>query len=94
MRGSSSEKTCLPVQSGFGLRMAGVGSWPSSSSPRTSIHMLRFIRSSWLMKVSRRVSSMQPSSESCTRPMVGLFDCGFISCCGTSMSSLISAIVS
>ena len=43
MPGIMREKSCLPVHSGFGLRMAGWGTLPSQEGN----HMRRFMRSSW-----------------------------------------------
>lgn len=64
-------RTCLPVQRGCGLRMAGMGILPSQSSS----HISMFIKTSRAMKVSRLVISRQPSSVSCTMPITGLLPC-------------------
>ena len=64
-------RTCLPVQRGCGLRMAGMGILPSQSSS----HISMFIKTSRGMKVSRLVISRQPSSVSCTIPITGLLPC-------------------
>ena len=43
MPGMMREKSCLPVHSGFGFKMAGWGTLPSQEGS----HMRRFMRSSW-----------------------------------------------
>lgn len=57
--GSSILNTYFPVHSGSGFKIAGYGI-PSLSS----IHIMRFIKSSWLIKVSLWVKSIDPRSES------------------------------
>ena len=68
--------TCLPVQRGCGLRMAGMGILPSQSSS----HIRMFMKTSRAMKVSRLVIRRQPSSVSCTMPITGLLPCKHRGC--------------
>ena len=60
--------TCLPVHSGSGLRMAGIGMRPFQSSS----HITMFIITSLPMKVSLLVIRRHPNNVSCTIPMTGL----------------------
>merc|ERR1719482_77315 len=60
--GMMSENTCFPVQSGFGLRMAGGGMTPSQSSPT---HMSKLKSKSCSIKVSRDVILAEANNESC-----------------------------
>ena len=68
---NSKGNTCLPVQRGLGLMIAGIGTTPSQSSS----HMRMFMNTSFSMKVSRLVISRQPNRVSCTMPITGLFAC-------------------
>ena len=88
--GSIMENTCLPVHNGSGLRIAGLGILPSQSSS----HIMMFIKTSFLMNVSRLVIKRQPSNVSCTIAMTGLFACGETIIFGTIINSLTSARVS
>eukprot|EP00160_Parvularia_atlantis_P017066 Unigene5718_Nuclearia_a/m.17455 Unigene5718_Nuclearia_a/g.17455 ORF Unigene5718_Nuclearia_a/g.17455 Unigene5718_Nuclearia_a/m.17455 type:complete len:351 (+) Unigene5718_Nuclearia_a:973-2025(+) len=81
--GMMSDTSCLPVQSGIGLRMAGTGTMPSQSA----IHMSRFITAALSRKTSRRVNLLMPLSASCTMPMTGRLLCGLTICVGTRASS-------
>mmetsp|Transcript_60051 Transcript_60051/g.190768 ORF Transcript_60051/g.190768 Transcript_60051/m.190768 type:complete len:303 (-) Transcript_60051:1662-2570(-) len=83
-------KTCLPVHSGVGLRMAGIGTRPSNSSS----HIIMFMKRSFSMNVSRLVICRHPRRVSCTMPITGLFACGETTILGTIMSSMHSARVS
>ena len=68
----SAAPTCLPVHSGVGLRMAGMGTVPSQSSR----FMMMFMNTSLGMNESRLVMRRAPSSVSCTMPMTGLLAWG------------------
>ena len=70
--GMMREKSCLPVHKGLGLRMAGVGIFPSHEGRNIS----RFIICSLSMNTSLFVILRTAVSVSCTMPMTGLFDCG------------------
>ena len=74
--GMMRENSCLPVQSGNGLRMAGVGILPSQEGRNIS----RFIICSLSMKTSLLVIFLTAVRVSCTIPITGLFDCGEITC--------------
>ena len=66
------EKSCFPVHKGRGLRIAGVGIFPSQEGKNIS----RFIICSLSMKTSLFVILRTAVSVSCTIPITGLFDCG------------------
>lgn len=70
--GMMSVNNCFPVQSGFGLMIAGTGSFPS----QVGKNMTRVIMSSFVKKTSLFVILRTAVSVSCTIPMTGLFDCG------------------
>ena len=70
---------CFPVQSGSGLRIAGIGRSPS----QLSIHMTRFMTYSLVKNLSLSVNILTPSKESYTRPMTGLFALGVTIYLGT-----------
>ena len=84
------ENTCLPVHRGSGFKMAGFGTMPS----QLVCHMRMFMKTSFLMKVSRLVMRRHASSVSCTMAITGLFACGETIIFGTIMSSWTSARVS
>lgn len=69
--GMIKEKIYFPVQRGLGFKMAGVGNF--SSYPT---HIIKFITSSFSIKVSLRVKSMTPRRASYTIPITGLLSLG------------------
>ena len=97
--GSSSENSCLPVHRGRGFSTAGGGrfSCPGMRGSTNSGYLMGIticMICSRVKKVSLSVSSITATSESCTSPMIGLLDCGEISCVRTHISSCASATAS
>ncbi|RNA23264.1 hypothetical protein BpHYR1_033063 [Brachionus plicatilis] len=90
MGGVSAENSCLPVQSGLGLRMAGWGNFPSHLGKNST----KFIMLSLSKNTSRLVILRTAVSVSCTMPITGRFDCGVMICRGTIINSETSARVS
>ena len=88
--GNIIENTCLPVHKGWGLRIAGFGTFPSQSSN----HMMMFMKTSFVMKVSRFVIKRQPNKVSCTIAITGLLAWGDTIIFGTIINSFTSARVS
>mmetsp|Transcript_41397 Transcript_41397/g.119133 ORF Transcript_41397/g.119133 Transcript_41397/m.119133 type:complete len:236 (-) Transcript_41397:1413-2120(-) len=84
--GSNFEKICFPVHNSFGLRIEGIGNWPS----HTGSHMRMFIAKSFSMYVSRFVYLAVASKLSCTTPITGLLPCGDTSILGFNIMCLIS----
>lgn len=81
--------TCLPVQSGSGFKMAGIGSYPGRSSSGLAefyfpyIQITRFIIYYLVKKVSLIVNKYTPSKASCTIPITGALFLGAMICLGT-----------
>jgi hypothetical protein len=71
--GMTKDRSYLPVHSGFGFKIAGVGSYFWFESPS---HIIRFITVNLSTKLSLLVKSIIPRSESWTIPITGLFDYG------------------
>ena len=88
--GVNMENTCLPVHRGSGLMMAGFGTLPS----QLVCHMRMFMKTSFVMNVSRLVIRRHARSVSCTIAITGLFACGDTIIFGTIISSCTSARVS
>lgn len=68
--------TCFPVQSGFGIRIAGWGTFPS----QVGRYMSRSIISAQSMNTSLLVIMRTAQRVSCTMPITGLLAWGVISC--------------